>query len=362
MTSVDVVLLHLGRPGSLGGRRRIESLRSVFEAAGGSVAEIRLVAEHRLGWSDIGHTGVRSVVTGKSVPESMAWSTRGVLEHLEQLRPSVVVCCTARSYAPELTDGPWQVVLDFVDRLSVSYRDRATILGGGARRHLLRGLAITADRFERSEPPAGVDLIAAGWTDAVSLYATWVPNTIDPSLEGPTTRAPSVDVLFLGKLSYEPNAEAIVCLGRVWPEVTERRPGTTCTLAGADPTPAVTELADRYGWEVHADFDDLGEELARARIAVVPMLHASGIQSKILEAAAGGLPQVLTPAAAAGLRPGFPAVVSDVHGFPRAVADLLDDEVACDELGRAARAHVVEHYSIERWVPWAEQILDGDRG
>jgi glycosyltransferase involved in cell wall biosynthesis len=98
--------------------------------------------------------------------------------------------------------------------------------------------------------------------------------------------------------------------------------------------------------------------VASARLGVVPLRHASGIQNKVLEAAALGLPQLVDTAAVAGLRPGFPAVpVGDDDELVRQVVDLLEDDRRLTELGRSAREHVRDHYTAEAYVPWARSWL-----
>ncbi|HEY4375600.1 MAG TPA: glycosyltransferase family 4 protein, partial [Acidimicrobiales bacterium] len=184
------------------------------------------------------------------------------------------------------------------------------------------------------------------------------PNTVAvPDVVAPAE--PVHDVLFLGKLSYAPNEEAIERLGHIWPRVVERCPGTTLVLAGAAPGPDVVDLARHRGWTLLADFDDLATVVGSARLATAPLWHASGIQSKVLEAAAFGLPQVISPAVAKGFGPGFPALVAaDDDALVDGLARLVDDFEERARLGAAARAYVAEHYSVARWVPWAAGVLD----
>ncbi|CAN5773847.1 hypothetical protein BH10ACT1_BH10ACT1_30890 [soil metagenome] len=353
-----VTIVHLGTSSSMGGLRRVASLTAIFEAAGAVVSTIPLRTEQRVALGDALQPGIGAVLAGHTVPETLAWSRTGTLQQLRRLDPDVVICCTARAYHPDLTAGRWHMVLDYVDKLSDSYRDRSLILGRTPRSLLFRLLATTAGRAERHPLPAGATGIAAGWADAASLGLGWVPITIAlPHVDD--LHAPDHDVLFLGKLSYPPNVEAIERLGRIWPRVLRARPDTTLLLAGAAPTPAVLALARRSGWTVMADFEDLGVVAASARIAAAPLRYSSGIQIKALEAAAHGLPQVVSSAVARGFGPGMPILVADHDDeVISALVGLLDDPDERRRLSQAGRAHVADQYSVERWVPWAAAILE----
>ncbi len=357
-----VAVVHLGTAGSMGGRRRVASLTAIFTAAGADVVEVPLLVDHRLGLRDLPRLGLGSVVCGRSVPESLAWSHRSAVAELRRVDADLVVCATVRAFHSALLHGPWTVVIDYVDKLSDSYLDRSRIVGRTPRSLLFRTLAATAGRFERRPLPPGTRGIAAGWDDAQALGLDWVPITVDiPAPPQPNTLnpAPRHDILFLGKLSYPPNVEAIERLDRIWPTIAHARPGTTLVLAGAAPSEAVLDLANRHRWSVLADFTDLADVAASARIATAPLHHASGIQIKVLEAAAFGLPQVIGTAVAKGFGPNLPAIVIESDDeLVSALTDLLNNPAEQARIGAAAQAHMAERYSVERWAPWAAALLD----
>lgn len=338
----------------MGEALRVRSWRSVLAAAGVESVSVPLRADHGRRPS-IGQAV--NVARLKAVPESLAWSVASAGRVLDELAPELVICVTARAYQPRLTIGRPLTVLDYVDRLSVSYRDRARIVGPGGRQVLFRALAAANGGFERRSPPSGVRTVAAGWADAAALDVPWVPIVIDPEPALDRTAA-DTDVLFLGNLSYPPNVAAVVRLSRMWPAVIRRRPGTTALLAGAHPTTLVARTAAKWGWELVADFGDLNEVCKRASVAVVPLDHASGIQCKVLEAASKGLPQILTPEAAAGLDPHFPVTVgkSD-EDFVSAVVALLNDPAAAALAGAKARDHMDALYRPASWATWARDLL-----
>lgn len=340
----------------MGGLVRVAGLTRIFEDAGATVHEVPLRIDHRAGARDIHASRLARVARSEVVPEALSWSATSALRALEQLEPTIVVCETSRAFDPLLCQGPWNVVLDYVDRLSVSYHDRSRIAGPMPKRFLFGALSRPAARFERRPPPSGVATIAAGWADADALGAEWVPITYDPI--DPVERHPVHDLVFFGNLSYPPNVEAVDRLVRLWPAIRERRPETTMLLAGAQPLPRLIGVADELGWTLAANFPDLGQLLGSARLGIVPLVHASGIQTKVLEAALHGLPQIVDPVAVAGMRPGFPVCVArDDAELVTETIRLLEDEEALVASGTAAAVHMREHYSTAALVPWARRVL-----
>jgi glycosyltransferase involved in cell wall biosynthesis len=331
--------------------------------AGAEVAVLPLTTRHRSSVFEVaqrtpGHAVL--VARGRAMPEALSWSLASTLKALRYWSPDVVVCNTGRAFHPGLLDGPWRVILDFVDRLSVSYRDRADIVGRRSARVGYHLLARAAGRFEAESSPAGVHRIAAGWADAQALGAEWVPvlPCAASRAEGLRTPSPDHDLVFVGTLCYPPNIAGVRQLARVWPDITAHRPGTSCLVAGREPTAEIHAMADAHGWTVVADFVEPSSVWSRARLAVVPLQHASGIQIKVLDAALHGLAQVIQRPATLGLAPGFPAeVVDDDAAFVDAIVRLLDDDVRRQALAAAAQAHVADMYSVERWAKWASELL-----
>jgi glycosyltransferase involved in cell wall biosynthesis len=124
------------------------------------------------------------------------------------------------------------------------------------------------------------------------------------------------------------------------------------SLVGSDPTPAVRALAAAdSSIEVTGTVPDVRPYLWRSAVAVAPLLTARGVQNKVLEAVAAGLPCVVTPA----VQDGLPAEVipacllgRDAEQFAAAVVDLLDREPA-ERRAIAERANV-------RALSWDERL------
>jgi glycosyltransferase involved in cell wall biosynthesis len=191
-----------------------------------------------------------------------------------------------------------------------------------------------------------------------------VPNGLPRELLDLPLRRPRPDtILFVGHLSVPHNIDASQLLARaILPRVRTLRPGVRLRLVGADPAPAVQALASEPGVEVVGFVPDLGGELAQAGVFAAPLRFGAGVQNKILEAMAAGLPVVASPVAAGGLGPLDPAgevlrVAEAPTEWAERIAALLADYSGATAMAARARAHVAGRF---RWENALEALeLDG---
>jgi glycosyltransferase involved in cell wall biosynthesis len=86
--------------------------------------------------------------------------------------------------------------------------------------------------------------------------------------------------------------------------------------------------------------------IARARVALAPTVYSVGIQNKVLEALAEGVPVVATPSALAGLPSAAREFVlsgDTPAAFAAAAIRLLRDDALAANLGAAGHAYVRRH-------------------
>ena len=108
-------------------------------------------------------------------------------------------------------------------------------------------------------------------------------------------------IVFTGVMDYFPNVDAVVWFcDKVLPIVQQQIPEAALTICGSRPTAAVLRLAKRRGVTVTGRVPDTRPYLDGAEVFVAPMRIARGIQNKLLEALAMGLPCVASEAAAVG--------------------------------------------------------------
>ncbi len=164
-------------------------------------------------------------------------------------------------------------------------------------------------------------------------------------------RAEPGHIVFTGVMDYLPNADGCEWFVReILPLVRRRHPAARFSIVGSRPTAKVQALAQVEGVEVTGFVPETRDWLARAAVSAAPLRIARGIQNKVLEAMAMGLPVVGTTQATQGVdgvaERDF-LVADDAQTFADAVVRLLDAPEPARELGRRARRFVEQNYDWE---------------
>jgi phosphatidylinositol alpha-mannosyltransferase len=202
----------------------------------------------------------------------------------------------------------------------------------------------------------------------------WLPGDYEVIPNGvlvpPEARAGEREhrVVFAGR--HEPRKGLQVLL-RAWPEI-HARTGLRLTVAGADPLAVRLLLArlrvaddgiDVVGFLAQ---DDLTDTLLRAKALIAPSIGQESFGMVLTRAFACALPvvasdipgyrEVLTPEAALAVLPNDPGALAS------AVVDLVEDESRREQMGEAARALALEHYSWPTIARRLEQIYAAATG
>ncbi len=213
--------------------------------------------------------------------------------------------------------------------------------------HALVHTEIEKDDFERLIPGIPVAVVGNG----VDLdYFRSAGEAKKPAL-----------MVFTGVMEYRPNIDAVVWFcDEILPIVQMEIPAANFTICGSRPALAVRRLAKRRGVRVTGWVADARLYLDRAEIFVAPLRMARGVQNKLLEALAMGLPCVASTAAWSG------TTVADGQGilatdepreFARHVIDLLGDSDGRAEMARRARAAAVANYRWEVQLACLDQVI-----
>jgi glycosyltransferase involved in cell wall biosynthesis len=175
------------------------------------------------------------------------------------------------------------------------------------------------------------------------------PNALPPT---PLPAAGDQEaIVFSGNMEYHPNVTAVRFFRlEIWPRLRERWPNLVWRLVGKNAAAVRRFTTGDPRIEVAGPVVDAVCELARSRVAVVPLLTGSGTRLKILEAWAAGLPVVSTTIGAEGLpvRDGENVLLADgAEAFAIAVTRLLTCTELRRQIGSAGRLLLEKEFTWE---------------
>jgi len=190
----------------------------------------------------------------------------------------------------------------------------------------------------------------------------FIKNGIDIEFFQPSeSREKGSVVIFTGAMDYFPNADAVVQFARhVFPIVRTKCPSARFLIVGSNPTSAVRRLARLPGIEVTGSVPDIRVFLSSAHVAVAPLRIAQGIQNKLLEAIAMGLPVVATASAAGGIPDcaSLPiSIVEGNHDFAEKVISHLERPRLSKKEVRQYREHLQKNYDWNENLSQFEDIF-----
>jgi polysaccharide biosynthesis protein PslH len=280
--------------------------------------------------------------------------------HVEHLRGSLL---TRRV-------GDVPCVIDAVDSISALFAQAAREAPSWRQRLMARVDLARTRRFEAGIPARFVRSLVSSNRDA-EAYAQLagrassnrvvaLPNGVDLEYFHPVQSPHQPEtVLFTGKISYHANEAAALQLAQhIMPLVWTERPNAKLVIAGKDPSAPVRLLSRDRRVTVTGFVDDLRPFFWSATVVVAPVVYGMGIQNKVLEAMACGVPVVASPTAREGI--GAPRGQTMLVGDnPKEIAGhvltLLRSPGLRAELAVEGRRYVESHHD---WNPLGRRLLD----
>jgi sugar transferase (PEP-CTERM/EpsH1 system associated) len=293
----------------------------------------------------------------KATVEGMA--QRFDLIHLEHLRGA----------ATSLDTRGVPIIWDAVDCISLLLDEMAR---APQRAHVRLLRAIERPRTRRYEAyllRRFANVVVTSARDAAALWdlrsdgsttITIIPNGVDLIYfhPQPAQHVPH-EVIFTGKMSYHANHTAVRAFVRdVWPSVHSALPDARFLIVGSDPPRDIVALDGSMGIAVTGRVPDIRPYLARAAVAVAPLVYGVGNPNKVLEAMAMAVPVVATPPAVTAICANADdgVIVTERPAMARALLDILRSPRYGDSLGQSGRRYVEAHHSWQRAATQLEQV------
>jgi glycosyltransferase involved in cell wall biosynthesis len=300
----------------------------------------------------------RSVLTGRAYTafayESAAF-THALLSHLERETFALahLDSLDLGAYVPALVGVPIIAVHQNVE--SALLRRRAANETSAARRLYLRMQARLMEKEERRWSARVALNLAVSDADAAELRALvpnarfeMIPNGVDVDTFVPSRVAAEDGIVFVGGMSWFPNADALEFFDEeILPLVRARDEKVKVTWVGRAKPEVITRYATR-GIQLTGHVDDIRPYVAKAACYVVPLRIGGGTRLKILDAWAMGKAVVSTSVGCEGLEAvdGQNILIrDDPAAFAAAVTTVLRDTGLRAALERNARVTAEQRYS-----------------
>lgn len=280
----------------------------------------------------------------------------------------LVYCSSMAQYVEHLPDIP--KLLDFVDIDSEKWSMYARYARFPMKhlyrlesRRLRKYEAVLAESFQHSFFVSEQE--AADFKKLVSPFSTISPvqNGVDCEMFKPSSaQYDKSSLVFTGAMDYFANIEAIrFFVAEILPLIRNSVPRVTLTIVGSNPSEEIRSLPGKYpNITVTGSVDSVQPYVVNAAVFVAPMRIARGVQNKILEAMAMGVPVVTTSSGFEGISavPGRDIFVeNEPERFARQVVQLMSDDRLRGAVSKCARNTVEEYYSWSANLAKLERIL-----
>ncbi|MCE3294722.1 MAG: hypothetical protein K0R65_436 [Crocinitomicaceae bacterium] len=296
------------------------------------------------------------------------WIARKIRQRMEELRPDHIFCQLVRvsEYVKNYHSCP--KTIDLMDALSKGMERRAQdapfymkwfFREESAR--LKRYESKVLDYFEHTVIISGQDKRYIIHPKNSSIRV--IPNGVgERFFNFKEQTAKTCDLIFTGNMSYAPNVQASQFLvKKLLPVLEKDYPGIRTDLVGATPAPSVKSLTSSRvrvtGW-----VDDMRPYYAGAEIFIAPMFSGSGMQNKILEAMAMGIPCITTRLAnnAVLAKDGEEIILAETEAeMCAAVKSLKSDPELYAKIAHNAREFVSSRYN---WKAMNGKLVEVIRG
>ena len=181
-----------------------------------------------------------------------------------------------------------------------------------------------------------------------------IPNGISPQFYTPKPGIEkTVDLVFVGNLSYPPNQHAIHFVQQ---KILNKDPNLSMLVGGANPSKDLLQLQREnnklkiMGWQ-----EDIRDVYQQGKIFIAPMFMGSGLQNKLLEAMALGIPCITTSLANDSLSATHQSEIligNTSNEILEHIHYLLNHPKEAESLGKKGKEFVLKNYH------WNQSIKD----
>jgi sugar transferase (PEP-CTERM/EpsH1 system associated) len=287
---------------------------------------------------------------------------RKIKARLAELNVDHIYCQLIRTaeYVKNIHDIP--KTIDYMDALSKGMFRRSEI-NTGLKKRLFRNEGKRLSEYENrifdyfnhhtiiSEQDQ--DLINHPSKGSIEIIENGISQDF---FEFKTSKKKEYELLFTGNMNYPPNIE---CSEFIATEIAPLLPNSSIKISGASPHHRILGLKKNPQIEVTGWVDDIRDSYASAKIFLAPLFIGTGLQNKLLEAMAMGLPVITTPLAnnALNAEPNKQILIAEnAEQFKQQINRLLEDAELYASISNAGMEYVRSKFSWEKSVAKLEKL------
>jgi glycosyltransferase involved in cell wall biosynthesis len=159
----------------------------------------------------------------------------------------------------------------------------------------------------------------------------------------------NIDILFTGNMNYFPNIEACKYIYKeLYPFFKLNKIKTT--ICGANPSKVIQKL-NQNDFEVTGWVEDIKRVYLKSKIFIAPMFSGTGMQNKILEAMALGIPCITTTLANNAIlaKPNEEILIANTkEEFISSINLCLNDKDLYSKLAKNSQNFILENYNWKK--------------
>lgn len=188
-----------------------------------------------------------------------------------------------------------------------------------------------------------------------------IPNGVDSSFFEKIKIKKDKDLIFIGNMSYAPNIEACHYIANnILPLLNSNKEKKhSLLISGANPHSSIVRLAkENSEIEITGWVNDIRKSYSRGKIFIAPMMIGTGMQNKLIEAMAMGIPCITTSLAnnaINGIHNESILVAENKEEFVTAIQQLLGDDIFYSKIAEGGKKLVLQNFN---WLTTTEKLIE----
>lgn len=174
------------------------------------------------------------------------------------------------------------------------------------------------------------------------------------------TKTKKNEIIFIGNLRSYQNKDAILFfIKEIWPDIALNNKDVRLKVIGSSPSKELMAYNGKQRIRITGEVEDIASEVKQAVASVAPIRIGAGVQNKILESMAFGIPVVCSTIASEGidnLVEGQNILIADSPGeFTRKLNELIKSETLQDKLAIESREVARNYYT------WSKKLMNFEK-